>query len=284
LRNVTPTIGTEVLDVDVSVVTGLSGTLSRADIDELRSALARRHLLLVRGPMVTGEQQLAFAARFGPLLPERQLWGYVSNVREDGIVREGNLPFHSDFAFTEVPTGAICLHALQVPEGGAPTIFADAVRAATVLPKSLRARLVGRRVTNAYDLTASDEAPMRQQAISPHAPRYDHPVLGRHPATGAEVVMANDQHSLAIVGLPQSESDALLADLFAVLYDGANLYEHQWRVGDLLLWDNVALQHGRRDFPRQEARTLQRVTLGAYTPGELLPQLSQLLAARHGEG
>src|SRR4051812_11631704 len=249
----TPTIGSEVLDVDVSTVTGLSGTLSRADIDELRSALAYRHLLLLRGPVVTGEQQLAFAARFGSLLPERQLWGYVSNVREDGIVREGPLPFHSDFAFTEVPTGAICLHALQIPQDGAPTTFADAVRAAAILPKSLRTRLAGRRVENAYDLRASDEVPMRQQPISPQAPRYEHPVLAPHPGTGIEVVMANDQHSLSIVGVPRPESDALLADLFDVLYDAENLHEHRWRVGDLVLWDNVALQHGRRDFPRQEA-------------------------------
>jgi alpha-ketoglutarate-dependent taurine dioxygenase len=64
--------------------------------------------------------------------------GYVSNVREHGIVREGPLPVHSDFAFTEVPTTAICLHALQIPEDGAPTTFADAVRAASVLPRALR--------------------------------------------------------------------------------------------------------------------------------------------------
>jgi taurine dioxygenase len=274
-------MGTEVLDVDVSLVTGLSGTLSRADIDELRSALSSRHLLLLRGKVVSGETQVAFAARFGALLPERRLWGYVSNVRDDGIVREGPLPFHSDFAFTEVPTTAICLHALDVPDQGAPTVFADAARAAAVLPESLRARLVGRRVRNAYDVTSMDEAPVRHRRLHPDAPSFEHPVLAPHPRSGVEVVMANEQHSLAIVGLPQPESDALLADVFALLYDPANLYEHRWQVGDLLLWDNVAVQHGRPDFPRQEARTLQRVTLGAYTPGELIPQLPQLLAARH---
>ena len=87
-------------------------------------------------------------------------------------------------------------------------------------------------------------------------------------------------HSERIVGVGAAESDALLADLFDVLYDDANTYAHEWAVGDLVVWDNVALHHGRRDFPRAEARTLQRVTLGLYTPSEAVPDLADLLAAR----
>mgnify|MGYP006197487709 CR=1 FL=1 len=60
----------------------------------------------------------------------------------------------------------------------------------------------------------------------------------------------------------------------------ANCFAHRWRVGDLVIWDNVALQHGRRDIPKHEARTLQRVTLGDYTPWELVPDLNELLARR----
>jgi taurine dioxygenase len=267
LRALHPTIGVD--------VTGAASTV--ADVDALRDALDQRHLLLVRGIPMSGEAQVAFAARFGTLIPERQLWGYVSNVRPDGIVREGALRFHSDFAFTPWPVSAICLHALDVPNIGAPTYFADAVAAAAALPDDLRGRLAGRAVLNLYDFALPDDRPHRISEADPRAPRCQRPVLGAHPRTGVELVFANELHSDQIVGLPRKESDALLADLFAVLYDGANVYEHRWVEGDLVLWDNIALHHGRPDFPRHVARTLQRVTLGDYTPAELVPNLAELL-------
>jgi taurine dioxygenase len=266
------------VDVDGVDLLGVASTAS--EIDALRDAFAVRHLLLVRGDVIPGMTQAGFVARFGPLVPERQLWGFVSNVRDDGIVREGALLFHSDFAFTHSPTAAISLHALEVPTDGAPTLFANAVRAAETLPTDLRRRLAGRRVVNVYDFHLPNDRPMRIEDADPRAPRCEHPIVGTHPLTGSDVVMANEMHTDHIVGLPRTESDALLADLFAVLYDGGNLLEHRWHVGDLVLWDNVALHHGRRDIPTDEARTLQRVTLGSYTPAELVPNLTELLAAR----
>ena len=154
----------------------------------------------------------------------------------------------------------------------------DAVRAASALPAGLRARLEGRSVLNVYDFQRPDDRPMRLIEVDPRSPRHEHPVLGRHRRTGAEVVLANELHTDHVVGLPKAESDALLADLFAVLYDREHVLEHHWRVGDLVLWDNVALQHGRPVPPGVEPRTLQRVTLGRYTPGELVPDLAELLA------
>jgi taurine dioxygenase len=280
LRLLHATIGAEVLGVDLSSGIELGGGWSRADIDEMRTALDDRHLLLVRGPVLTGEAQVAFVGRFGPLIAERQLWGYVSNVRPDGIVREGALLFHSDFAFAAEPLQAISLHPLDVPADGAPTLFADAVAAVGALPADLRARLDGRRVVNVYDFGLPDDRPMRIVECDPRSPRHEHPLIGRHPRTGAEVIMANELHTDHIVGLPRAESDALLADLFAVVYDDANILEHRWSVGDLVLWDNIALHHGRRDIPRDEPRTLQRVTLGSYRAAELVPNLADLLATR----
>ena len=91
--------------------------------------------------------------------------------------------------------------------------------------------------------------------------------------------MANELHTDHVVGVPAAESAALLADLFAALYDDSNTYRHEWSVGDLVLWDNVALHHGRRGFDPAERRTLQRVTLGLHTPSESVPGLADLLAA-----
>lgn len=281
IRELPGTIGAEVTDIDlVSPDRGESTTTT--DIDALRAAFARRHLLVLRGPIMAGEVQAAFVGRFGRLLAERRLWGYVSNVRDDGIVREGALLFHSDFAFTVAPVDAISLHAVDVPAGGAPTLFANAVHAARALPLDLRTRLAGRRVLNIYDFHLPNDHPMRVTEAHPRSPRCEHPVIGVHSRTGAPVVMANEMHTDHVVGVPAAESRALLTDLFAVLYADENVLEHRWQTGDLVLWDNVALHHGRRDIPRDEPRTLQRVTLGDYTPSELIPNLGELLAARTG--
>ena len=273
-------IGAEVLDLDLASASGVGGGTSAAEFDHLRRAFDDRHLLLLQPGLLEPEAQLAFVARFGPLVPERRIWGYVSNVRDDGIVREGALLFHSDFAFTHTPVHAISLHALEMPADGSPTRFANAIRAVQLLPADLRARLEQMQVLNVYDFHLPNDRPMRLRDADPRSPRFAHPIIGRHPRSGAEVIMANEMHSDSIVGLPQAASDALLSELFAVLYDESNVLEHRWAIGDLVLWDNIALHHGRRAIPTDEPRTLQRLTLGLYTPSELVPNLDELLSGR----
>ena len=266
-----PAIGVEVHGTDVREPFMAEG------IDALRAALDQRHLLLFRAQQLSPEEQLSFVARFGPLCPERQLWSYISNVRPDGIVREGALRFHSDFAFAREPTLAISLYALDVPTSGAPTIFANAVRALTELPDALLSRLVDARVRNIYDFGWPDDQRLREHQMRPGMPRTDHPMVGRHPRTGVEVLFANEMHTDRVLGLDEAASEALLAEVFASLYAEANCYTHRWRVGDLLLWDNIALHHGRPAFDLTERRTLQRVALGNYTATELVPNLAELL-------
>jgi alpha-ketoglutarate-dependent taurine dioxygenase len=274
------TVGSELLDVDLSVQTP---QLTAADVDALRARWDARHLLLVPGSQLSlgtlsGEQQMAFVARFGRLICERRPWSYVSNVRADAVVREGALLLHSDFAFARAPVEGISLHALEVPTDGAPTVFADACAAVDRLPVDLRARLSGLAVLNCFDFGYPTDKHCPESELTPGSPRYTHPVIGHHPRTGEPVIFANQMHSDHLVGLPAAESVALLGELFDVLYDPAHLFVKQWHVGDLALWDNVALHHGRDVPPADAARTLQRVTLGDYTPSELVANLAELLA------
>ncbi len=266
-----PALGVEVHDVDVRE------PFTAEQIDSLREALDSRHLMVFRDQSLTPEQQLAFVARFGPLCPERQLWSYVSNSRPDGIVREGALRFHSDFAFARQATLAISLYALEVPADGAPTIFANAARAATLLPESVTDRISHATVRNIYDFHWPDDQRIREHQMRPGMPRHDHALLAPHPRTGATVVQANEMHTDRVLGVEPAESEALLDTIFAVLYAEENRYEHRWRTGDLVLWDNIALHHGRPAFDTTEPRTLQRVALGNYTATELVPNLAELL-------
>jgi alpha-ketoglutarate-dependent taurine dioxygenase len=254
-----------------------------ADLDEvgpgLRDAYERSSLILLRGQRLLPERHVEFASLFGPVLEERgSTIGYVSNVRSDGITPDGALLFHSDLAFTPEPLPALSLHALEVPPNGAPTVFVSAVRAATALPPDLRTRVTGQRARNGYGFTLPYDQRMRERDLPPGSPVTEHAVLAPHPRTGAEVLMVNELHTDRIVDFPNDESEALLAELFAVLYAPAHAYHHHWRVGDVLVWDNLVLQHGRPTFPQTEPRTLQRVTIAEHGTYDLVPNLDELLA------
>ena len=268
----TPTLGVEIHDLDAAL------PLSAHDLAELLANYDARHLLLLRGQCLDGEAQVRFVSMFGPLVRERSGdYGYVSNVRPDGVVREGALLFHSDFAFAAEPMLGLSLHAIDVPHDGAPTLFANAVRAVGLLPATMRERLEHTRIRNHFDFRLPSDRRYRHHEMAPGSPVTEHPAMGVHPRTGAAVLNINEMHTECFVGMSEGESDELLAEVFSVLYAPSNVYEHRWSPGDLVVWDNVALHHGRRTVPVHEPRTLQRVALGNHTAEELVPNLAELL-------
>jgi taurine dioxygenase len=271
------TVGVEVLDVDPRE------PLDDITVEQLRAAYREHHLLLFRGQQLSGERQVEVLSWFGPVLAEKMgAFGYVSNVIEGAVVPEGGLSFHSDFAFTPDPLEGISLHAIAVPASGAPTRFADAVRVVDRLPADLRVRLEGARILNVFDFGAPADGRMRVADLAPGSPSCVHDAIGRHRITGEPVVLAGEMHTDCVLGMGPDESEALLDELFAHLYASTNVYEHQWVVGDLVVWDNLALQHGRPAFPHDEERTLQRVVLGTKGAAEIVPNLAGLLAAAKG--
>jgi taurine dioxygenase len=102
-------------------------------------------------------------------------------------------------------------------------------------------------------------------------------VLRPHPRTGAPILCCNASHSDRIVELDGPESETLIQALFARLYAAENRYAHHWRNGDLIVWDNLALQHARPPVPHGVVRTLQRVEIGSASYHDLMPP--ELLAA-----
>jgi taurine dioxygenase len=257
--------------------------LATADLDDVGSTLRelyeRSRLLLLRGQELAPDRHVAFASLFGPVLEERGAKvGYVSNVRPDGITPDGALLFHSDLAFTPEPLPGLSLHALEVPSNGAPTVFASAETAAAEMPPDLRARVTDRRAVNVYGFRLPYDRRMREADLPPGSPVTEHPVVDRRPRGDAEVVMVNELHTDRILEVSERESEDLLARLFAVLYAPRRQYRHEWQVGDVLVWDNVALQHSRPAFPHAEARTLQRVTIAERGTYDLVPNIDELLA------
>jgi taurine dioxygenase len=260
----------------------LRDPLDAAQQRELRGLFAARHLLLFPEQDISFEDQVRVVGYLGPVLAGGPEW--VSNVREGGLVPEGALLFHSDFIFTAEPNLGLCLYATEVPPGGSPTNFADAVGAAGRLPSDLRERVRGRTALNVFDLSDQrGDTRFREAALGPEtplSPRYAHPVLRRHPTTGQELLSVNQMQTDRIIGLDAPESEETLEALWALLYAPENTYSHHWRVGDLVLWDNIAVQHGRPAPPRDVPRTMRRVTMAEHSVLDLVPGFAEARAAR----
>ena len=265
--------GTEVLDVDLRV------PLAADALATLLRLYDERHLLLFRDQVLDDAQQLAFVSQFGPLAPDPgYALSYVSNVRAGGILGGGAMLFHSDLAFTPEPVLGLSLYAIDVPAEGAPTNFADAAGVLSRIDAARRDELDTLHVVNVFDFGAPDDRRMREADLAPGSPVIERPLVERHPRTGVPVLTACEMQTDRIAELEPDASEALLAELYAVLYAPGHVYAHRWRTGDLLVWDNVALQHGRDDFPDREARTMRRVCLAPRTLADLVPNLGELLA------
>lgn len=276
-----PGTGVEVCGVD------LSSRPSDRCVQALRDAFARHHLLLVRSQSLTPAQQIEFVGWFGPVLESNGArHGFVSNARPDGLVPEGPLLFHSDMSFTPDPYLGICLHALEVPEDGADTLFADAAAAVDKLPADLRSRVEGRSVRNTSGFRVDFTRRQTEDEVDPRELCHVHPVIGPHPLTGVPVLRVNECASVRIEELGASESTATLDLLFDVLYADDNVYAHHWVDGDVILFDNVAVQHGRRDVDPAKPRTLQRVVMAETSSFTMTPDLVDLyrFASAHRAG
>jgi taurine dioxygenase len=101
---------------------------------------------------------------------------------------------------------------------------------------------------------------------------FEHPVFFEPPHLEGRAVIASEQMTAAVVDLPPEESDAFLSELYAYMYARDNVYEHRWKQGDVVIWDNIALHHSRPGETGTESRHLRRQCIdGWYTPeGDLL--------------
>ncbi len=264
--------GAAVLDVD------LRRPLRAGELANLLRLYDEQHLLVFRDQLLDEADQLALVSRFGPLPPDpAYALAYVSNVRAGGILGDGAMLFHSDLAFTPEPVLGLSLYAIEVPTQGAPTKFADAAGVLTRVEPQQRAQLDQLHVVNVFDFGRPDDVRMREADLAPGSPVVRRPLVERHPRTGVPVLTACEMQTDRVAELDAGASEALLDELYGLLYAPDHVYAHHWRPGDLLVWDNVALQHGRDDFPATEARTMRRVCLTPYTLRDLVPNLGELL-------
>ena len=242
----------------VEVKADLTRGFTAAEQEALRQLYRRDGLLLFRGQELSMEQQLDACEIFGPVMRDSIENYLVSNVLEEGMLGTRELLFHSDVPYVPAPYLGGSLHALEVDEGVSATRFASGFRAFERLPSDLQRQIDGKTA-----LHVRARAFTRRTKLTDSLPGDNcavHALVGRQSVTKRPYIFACKDMTALVAGMADADSDALLDTLFAHLYAPDNIYDHHWRKGDIVIWDNLAIQHARSAI-QGGRRTLQRVTI-----------------------
>jgi taurine dioxygenase len=262
----------------------LSRPLDAETFATLEAAFNEHSVLYFRNQDVTPEQLIDYAKRYGEVqtlllnhyaMKEHPEILYISNIQEQGKdigYADAGSVWHTDMSYEDNPPRATMLHAREIPvtDDGTvlgDTLFASAVKAYDSLSPAMKERLKGLRAV--HDVagrrrkkgTANPEDQKRHEAyrLKPH------PVTRTHPWTGRKAIYVNKGECCAIEGMPEDEALALIEELADTVVRDEFIYRHKWAVGDIIMWDNCAVQHlALKDYKLPLRRMMWRITVG-YT-------------------
>jgi taurine dioxygenase len=196
---------------------------------------------------------------YAQLLPNIMM---ISNIRENGetigALPDGEMNFHHDMLHAEIPHSGTLLYSLEVPTYGGETLFASGTAAYETLDPEVRNKLEGRKAFNHYNYGSMVKGD--SQGVEAFAESV-HPIFRTHEETGRKAIYVNRLMTVRVEGLPEDESQRLLNVLFDHSEKPEFVYTHEWRVGDLLVWDNRCSMHARNDFPSDQRRLMLRTTV-----------------------
>ena len=269
---ITPYLGAEISGVD------LTQRLDDETIAFLRRQFDDTGLLLFRDVSIDRPYQVYLAEILNghePPTEEEAIAGairqgnfMITNEDPDSAAPEGRLMYHCDSMWSDEPFEVLSLHAIKIEPPVLPTSFVSATFAWKALPDDLKARV---KDLNALHVPGPGYVHDRRSCLFPgelvqsqrsRVPTYSQNLAWIHPRTGETILFVTQGMTREILELNWDESENLLEELFSELYAPERVYEHEWREGDLIFWDNLALQHARPYVTMQgPARTLQKVGL-----------------------
>ena len=272
VKNLDAALGAEVSGVDVAK------PVPRADIDAIAAAWRERLVVVFHGQDLSDPELVAFSRNFGeldppgpnpygaPFLKEHPELNVISNVVEDGKpignLGDGEAVWHADMTYVDVPPKAAMLHALEVPppQAGGNTYFANMFAAYETLPAELKRAAEGKIAV--HDASRNSAGMLRKgykdvtdvrDTVGAH-----HPLVRTDPNTGRKALFLGRRPSAYVLGMSVADSEALLDALWVHATQPRFTLCHQWRVGDLLMWNNLSVLHRRDPFDPKTRRVMHR--------------------------
>jgi len=289
--NVRPTgaaLGADIEGID------LSKDLSPETVDAIKAAWFEHLVLRFRGQSLSDDQLMRFSAHIGeldwaPIAAERvKVAGedrYVESAREgrryvtiiSNVIENGKAIgglgayesiWHTDMSYNSEPPSASALYALEIPPSGGDTGFANMYLAYDTLPDDLRRRVEG--LVCRHDSSRNSAGELRRgfkEVTDPReTPGADHPIVRTHPVTGRKALFLGRRRNAYIQGLALEESERLLDELWAHATRDELTWYQQWRVGDLVMWDNRCTMHRRDAFDPNSRRVMHRTQMKGDRP------------------
>jgi taurine dioxygenase len=272
IKDLDAPLGAEISGID------LSRPVPSGDVEAIEGAWRERLIVVFHGQDLSDPQLIAFSRNFGELDPpgpnpygeaflkDHPELNVISNVKQDGKpignLGDGEAVWHADMTYVDVPPKAALLHALEVPppEAGGNTYFANMLAAYAALPADLKAAADGKIAV--HDASTNSAGLLRKgyervtdvrKTVGAH-----HPLVRTDPATGRKALFLGRRPNAYVLGMPLEESEALLDALWAHATQPRFSLCHQWKVGDLLMWNNLSVLHRRDPFDPATRRVMHR--------------------------
>jgi len=252
-------------------------TLGERAFREIYHAYLDNLVLLIRNQHLNDDELMAFGRRFGELAPASPVHvgqkprdekhpelAIISNVIENGLaiggLGDGEAVWHTDSSFFDLPPTASILYSLEIPPAGGNTGFANMYLALDTMPAPLCAQVAGKTIKHDKRYTAGGQ--LRHgytgQEDLRTSPGTNHPIVRKHDETGHLALYLGRRPHAYVNGLPLQESESLLDALWAHATQPEFTWHHEWRVGDIVIWDNRCVMHRRDAFDPQARRILHR--------------------------
>jgi taurine dioxygenase len=273
-----PACGAEISGID------LSKPLSAHEVRAISEAWSKHLVLVFRGQQVSQDDQLRFASYFGDLgirkkAPEALRSRnegtvqeanenadkvlLVTNIKVDGqpigAFGDGEFWFHIDSGYSARPYKYTFLYALELPSRGGNTMFSNMYKAYEAVPPAIKEKLKGKKALHIHEYNRSKQASSSGDISG--IPHYFHPLFVTHPDTARKTLFVDRLMTTRIEDMSEDESDAILSQLYDIGERREFIFEHEWKLGDFLMWDNRCTIHARTDFPKEERRLLRRCTV-----------------------
>ena len=259
----------------------LTRPMDDATFQQVRSAFYEHEVVYFRGAELSEEDHIRFSARFGELrrLKLDQLHAkhpeifVISNIKENGQyigAYDAGIFWHTDGAYLKNPHAISALRALEVPvqEGRVlgDTVYSSMSAAYDALSASMKKRLEGLQalhsIIHRHQKTLQSGSKKEYSAAIKADPEAVHPVVRVHPVTGRKCLYVSEGYTVKILGLPEDGSKDLIAEITGHIAKPEFHYVHNWRIHDLVMWDDCSTQHKATfDYALPLRRLMHRTTV-----------------------